>query len=298
MARLAQTIESHHDGGVSQPSFVPSIDGVSVAVHDFGGDGPVVVISHATGFNALAYRPLAERLRHDFRVFAIDHRGHGYSKVDPDVPMHWSGMGSDLAAVIRHIDVGPVAVIGHSMGGAAAVLAATSAPNLIRALWAFEPILVPAPEEYVPEDKSQLAEGAARRRADFESLDAVIERFGSRPPLNTLDPAALRGYVEGGFEPTQHGVTLRCRPETEAAVFNAATTSGAFDAAADLRIPTVAALSGDGQPPSKMGHFAVQRYPELLEAVHYDDLNHFGPLQDPKRIAVDASRWLDSVGED
>ena len=30
---------------------IPSTDGVQVAVHDYGGDGPPIIFCHATGFH-------------------------------------------------------------------------------------------------------------------------------------------------------------------------------------------------------------------------------------------------------
>jgi hypothetical protein len=41
---------------------VESSDGVPVAVHDLGGRGPALLISHATGFNAHSYLPMAAAL--------------------------------------------------------------------------------------------------------------------------------------------------------------------------------------------------------------------------------------------
>ncbi len=278
--------------GVQEPTYINSTDGVAVALHRFGGHGPVVVISHANGFNGLAYRPFAERLAETFEVYALDYRGHGFTNRPNHGSQDWGGMGDDLLAVIDHLGGGPVHVIGHSMGGAAAVLAVDREPRSIGALWAFEPILVPPPEVYVPTDKSMLAEGAGRRRAEFDSYEAAIERYRAKPPLNTLDPRALRAYVEGGFEPVDGGVRLRCLPETEAATFEAAGASGAFEGAGRLSIPFVAALSGDGQPPSIMGRVAADTYPEVITVVDYPELNHFGPLQAPEAMAVDAGAWL------
>ena len=47
---------------------IQSTDGVAIELHDLGGDGPPVLIGHATGFCAGAYRPLATAL-------AADHHG-------------------------------------------------------------------------------------------------------------------------------------------------------------------------------------------------------------------------------
>jgi pimeloyl-ACP methyl ester carboxylesterase len=59
-------------------SFV-KVNGVRLHTLDWGGDGPPVVILHATGFLGCIYRPLAERLRAIGHVYSYDQRGHGDS---------------------------------------------------------------------------------------------------------------------------------------------------------------------------------------------------------------------------
>jgi alpha-beta hydrolase superfamily lysophospholipase len=57
---------------------VPSTDGVEVVVHDLGGSGPLVLMSHATGFHGYAWRPVADFLAPGgFHCVALDYRGHG-----------------------------------------------------------------------------------------------------------------------------------------------------------------------------------------------------------------------------
>ena len=41
---------------------VPSTDGVELELHDFGGDGPTLLIAHATGMCAGAYLPMVPLL--------------------------------------------------------------------------------------------------------------------------------------------------------------------------------------------------------------------------------------------
>jgi hypothetical protein len=45
---------------------VPSTTGVELAVHDLGGNGPLLLVSHATGFHGYCYLPIADRLSEEF----------------------------------------------------------------------------------------------------------------------------------------------------------------------------------------------------------------------------------------
>lgn len=285
------------------PTFVPSSDGVRVAVHDFGGsdapDAPVIVFSHATGFHARVWEPMASHLLATHRCLAVDYRGHGLADTPDGLTFAWSGFGDDAEAVLTSDLVSGVAAgrpihgAGHSMGGAALVLAAARRPAAMASLWLYEPIL-PAPGTLLSGDgPNPLAEGAARRRPTFDSYEAALANYASKPPLNTLHPDALRAYVEGGFAPQDDGtVTLCCRPATESATFSMAGTSGAFDLLPSIELP-VAVVAGREEDfgPAHMAPAAAEALPhgELVERRH---LAHFGPLEDPEGMAGDLAAWI------
>src|SRR4051794_39364521 len=121
---------------------VESTDGVSVAVHDLGGDGPPLIICHATGFCAGAYIPLAEHLA-DRHVWALDFRAHGDSTAPEQDRFDWDGAADDLAAVLAELGDDPIDAFGHSMGGAALMLVEARRPGTLRSAYLFEPIVVP-----------------------------------------------------------------------------------------------------------------------------------------------------------
>lgn len=288
-----------------QPAFVDSTDGVSVASYDFGGDGPLLVLCHATGFFGLLWAPIARALRVDFHCVALDFRGHGRTGRPEGVSLNWKGMGQDLLAVIddalrRRGDPPdtPVLAVGHSMGGAAIVLAELERPGTIEKAWAFEPILFPTPPDAEPNPagdgvvhESPLVAGARRRRPEFESRDAAFDRYRSRPPFRDVDPDMLRLYVDEGFGDQPDGsVRLRCEPENEAQVFEHS-LCGAFAHLAEIQFPFLVAASGDGEPPAAVAPTVVTQN-SGFELAEYPDLTHFGPLEDPARLAADIAEWF------
>lgn len=283
-----------------EPTFVPSTDGVTVASYDFGGDGPLLVFCHATGFCGGMYEPIARHLTERFHCVGLDFRGHGQSERPEGVSMAWTGMGHDLLAVIDHargeaVDA-PVRAVGHSMGGAAIVLAELAKPGSITSAWALEPILFPTPVEVDrttgnPVHESPLVTGARRRRPEFESRDAAFERYRSRPPFSAIDVEVLRGYVDHGFRDLADGtVRLRCEPETEAQVFENS-LCGAFEQLGEIGFPFLVAASGDGMAPALIADTVVEQN-ERFELFDYPDLTHFAPFEDPERIATDIAAWF------
>ncbi|MFI7233898.1 alpha/beta fold hydrolase [Streptomyces cyaneofuscatus] len=68
----------------------------------------------------------------DWRVTAPDRRGHGESDRPGDC--HRRGHLADAVAVLGHLGLGPVAVLGHSPGGVNAYQLAAHHPDQVRAL--------------------------------------------------------------------------------------------------------------------------------------------------------------------
>ncbi len=292
---------------VPEPISVPSTDGVVVSAHDFGGDGPLLVLCHATGFLGAIWAPIAHALTDRFHCVALDFRGHGRTVRPDGVELAWEGMGQDLLAVIdefrrrRGENVGDaVYAAGHSMGGASIVLAELARPGTITSAWALEPILFPTPSEVERDEhgivvhQSPLVAGARRRRAEFESRDAAFDRYASRPPFSEVDPGVLRIYVDEGFADLADGsVRLRCEPESEAQTFEYS-LCGAFEHLGEIEFPFLVAASGDGQPPALVVDDVVGRNPKFVRG-DYPDLTHFAPLEDPHRIAKDIGDWFTST---
>ena len=109
-----------------------SADGVEIAVYEFGGAGETLLVAHATGFCATMYRPLGAELVDRFRIVALDFRGHGRSaRPVRDDDFGWDRMAEDVLAVVERLDP-PIAGFGHSMGGAALLLAEERRPGTFR----------------------------------------------------------------------------------------------------------------------------------------------------------------------
>src|SRR5262245_26668024 len=197
---------------------VSSTDGVHVAVHNFGGDGPTVLFSHATGLLGMLYLPLARELA-GYHGVALDYRGHGDATAPADGAFAWIGMRDDALAVLDTLDLTDLYGFGHSMGGAVLLMTELARPGTFRALALYEPIVFP-PDRVEMDGPAEIVAGARRRRPEFPSRDAAYENFSSKPPLNVLAPEVLRLYVDYGFKNTPDGtVRLKCEPENEARTF-------------------------------------------------------------------------------
>ena len=103
--------------------------------YDVTGSGPLVVLSHGIGDRRQAYRFLAPRLAQaGYRVASADLRGHGESSMGrksvtgTDDAITHPDIAGDLIALIRHLG-GPAVIVGHSISGGAATIAAVQEPE-------------------------------------------------------------------------------------------------------------------------------------------------------------------------
>ena len=263
---------------------VASTSGVTLAVHDLGGDGPPFLIAHATGLCGRAYEPVAAALAPVFHVFALDFRGHGDSTAPDDGDFAWAGMGADVLAAVDALGVEQIDAMGHSLGGASLLIAESARPGLLRTAYLFEPIVLT--EAYAAERTNLMSDAARRRRDVFPSRAEALWRYASRPPLGWLRADALAAYVQHGFEDLPDGtVRLKCRPESEARTFECETKM-TLDRVNEITTPTTIGI-GNQEPTSTLFGEPLSEAMRNARLIRYEHLGHFGPLQDPDTIGAD-----------
>ncbi|BAN01865.1 hypothetical protein YM304_15510 [Ilumatobacter coccineus YM16-304] len=263
-----------------------SSDHVSVAIHEFGGNGRPLLFSHATGFHGYCYLPIADRLDDRFTSYALDYRGHGDTASNAEWDGDWERYGDDAVAAARAIAPdGGLIGFGHSMGATGLLMAALREPDLFDLIIGFEPIVFPEPEPADrPSDAPSLIDGARRRRPSFDSFEDAVDNYASKPPFSFVDPDMLRLYVAHGFRPAPEGVRLKCDPEHEATTFENGASHRTWDALPQIETRVVVVGGGDGQGPAAVAGPIAERLPNSL-FIHQPDSTHFGPFVDPQGAA-------------
>jgi pimeloyl-ACP methyl ester carboxylesterase len=269
---------------------IPSSRGVEVAAYDLGGEGPPLLFAHATGFHGHVWTPLFTSLADAFHGYTLDERGHGDSTSPSDGDFDWHGFGDDVLAVIDAFALDRPFAVGHSGGGAALLLAEIARPGTFRALYCFEPIVLPT-DSPLPHEDNPLSEGALRRRERFPSKDDAYANFAAKQPFSALHPDALRAYVDWGFDDQPDGsVRLKCHREDEAAVYRMAAAHDAFVHLGDVACPVTLACGGDSDTITP-AVLAMQSEPLPAARIEVlDGVGHFGPLEDPARVAASVRR--------
>lgn len=132
------------------------------------GNGPPLLILHGLLGSLDNWAPLANVLAVNYSVFALDLRNHGRSPHDDE--FNYDVMAADVAKFIQAQNLGPVHLLGHSMGGKVAMRFAQLHSRLVQKLIVADM----APREYPPRYAEMLDAMAA--------LD--LQRFQQRPEVD------------------------------------------------------------------------------------------------------------------
>ncbi|AEY01995.1 esterase YbfF [Oceanimonas sp. GK1] len=123
------------------------------------GQGMPVMLVHGLFGNLDNLNGLNRALSDHFDVITVDLRNHGLSPRSEE--MTYAAMADDLLALSEQLQLDRPALVGHSMGGKAVMMAAGLAPERVRAL--------------VVADMAPVAYREARHREVFAGLQAVID---------------------------------------------------------------------------------------------------------------------------
>ena len=102
------------------------------------GSGPLVVLWHGIGVRRQDYRfPAPLPARAGYRVATADLRGHGESSLGR-ASITRTDVAGDLAALTGLLG-GPAVIVGHSLSGGAATIAAATRPDLVAGIVEINP---------------------------------------------------------------------------------------------------------------------------------------------------------------
>ncbi|MEL7446081.1 MAG: alpha/beta hydrolase [Pseudomonadota bacterium] len=257
---------------------------------------PPLLFAHATGFHARVWDAVIAHFP-DRRVLSLDLRGHGRSEGEPIDD--WRVLIDDVTAFLDQLRIREAVGVGHSMGAHALLNAAHDRPEAFKQLVLFDPVIL-APEFYAasgPLFTSDAPHPAIRRKRDFASPEAMMERFGPRDPYDIFDAKVFEDYCRYGLLPVEgsHGYQLACLPEMEASVYSSSRSNRAiFDVAKAVETPTLVVRAKQLGVQDFKGS---PTWPELASTMpngtdmHRPDMTHFHPFQDP----ADAARIIAEV---
>jgi len=157
---------------------------------DTGGEGQTLIALHALWMEAATYTQLALVLSPEWRVIAMDQRGHGYS--DHARSYTRKDYIGDVAALVEHLEVDKAVLLGNSLGGVNAYQFAARHPNRVKALVIEDIGAAPAAD----------ASFVLAWEGTFPSREALKEHIGQR----------FAPYLLDSFRSTPNGWRLAFEP--------------------------------------------------------------------------------------
>ena len=261
---------------------------------------PTVLAIHGITANHLAWGLIAEALP-DLRIVAPDLRGRGRSSGLPG-PYGFDQHADDLARLIDQLGIGPVPVVGHSMGGFVAVATAHRHPELISGVLLLDGGL---PFVLGPDvDLDQVltaALGPALERLDltFDSIEAYRAFWRRHPALTDAWGPALIDYIDydlTGDAPNLHSAVSAEAARTDGRQQFATSVDDQVLALLNRPMTMITAPRGllgasPGSIPGRDGSWRALL--PRLEVEELDDVNHYTMLMAAAGVAQIAPRISD-----
>ena len=156
--------------------------GISLFVDDGGKDGIPVVLVHSFGGSTRHWEAQLDHLREKRRAIAFDLRGHGQSGNPSSEDYHVQSLSGDIEAVVDSLRLDRFVLVGHSMGGSAAIEYAMRNPEKVAGL-----VLVGTPgKSPASESKPIIAS------LESEKYDTVMDQYmhkllaSAKPEVSTV----------------------------------------------------------------------------------------------------------------
>jgi pimeloyl-ACP methyl ester carboxylesterase len=200
-AAAAQAVPYGHNAAAGHYA---SVRGVRLYYEAYGS-GPPLLLLHGNGDDISAFRHNIPALARHYRVLALDSRAHGQS-VDPADSLSFEQLADDCAALLTHLRLDSVNVVGWSDGGIVALLLALRHPAKVRRLVASGANLTPDSLALMPALWQQLRRGYAegrgqtfsdpKRRNDWKVF--CLDVFGPHIAPEALRAIAVPAFIIAG----------------------------------------------------------------------------------------------------
>jgi len=124
----------------SHKNFATSSDGLQISYTDQGSGDVALVFVHGWSCDKSYWKNQVPEFSKKYRVVTVDYGGHGKSGTDRD-NFTINSFIDDVVAVVDKLDLENVILIGHSMGGAIAILLTLKSLERVKHLLVIEPNL-------------------------------------------------------------------------------------------------------------------------------------------------------------
>jgi pimeloyl-ACP methyl ester carboxylesterase len=257
------------------------------------GAGPAVLCLHSNASTSGQWRALIERLAPRHHVIAPDSYGAGRS---PEWPSDREITLADEVALIDPLlqrVPGPLALVGHSYGGAIALMAALARPQRVRALVLYEPTLFalidaqrPPPNEADGIRGTVARSAAALEAGDTDGAAQAFIDYWMGPGSWAATPAARKPPIAESVRNVRRWAHALLREPTPLAAFGA------------LDMPVLCLSGGNTTASARAVTRLLLTMLPRAQTLQLAGLGHMGPITHPEVVnaAIDEFLAREHVG--
>ena len=238
------------------------------------GEPTTLVFLHIWGGSHRTFAPVIARLTSGCAVVSYDHRGWGESRGLPG-PYGISELADDALAVIAALGIRRYVLVGHSMGGKVAQLAASRLPSGLAGL----ALIAPAPPR--PAIDAQAAQALTHALASRATVGDALDHMLTQRRL----PADLREQmIDDGLAGNRDA---QLAWPLDGITMDITAVTGAID----VPVQVLAGRQDKIDPPESLEANLLPFIPGARMTI-VEDTGHLSPLEVPDRIAYELDQWI------
>lgn len=243
-----------------------------------------LILLHGIGRIAHTFDPVAARLAGQYRVLAVDMRGHGDSDWDPEGQYRVEDYALDIEGLAEALDLRNIVVWGNSTGGRVVQVFAARNPGRTAAVIS---------EDVGPERPATIARSLAgrieREERGWTSKEELLAQQISANP--TTSEAVLRAYVEYGSKVRQSDGRIVWKRDP--AINDGFVPTDQWQFVREIRAPVIYILGGRSTIVPEQTQEELRRVLPQVEIVTMPDLGHYPSEEDPDGFLRIVREFLD-----
>lgn len=244
-------------------------NGLTIHYVRTGGGGPPVILLHGLMGSGACWAPVARMLEAEYDVVMPDARGHGGTS-EPRHGYTYDTLANDVIGLIDVLELSRPILVGHSMGGMAAAVAASRQARDLAGLVLVDPTFL-SPERQREVYDSDVAE--LHRRALASSKDELVSHARARHPHRPVEILELQ--AEARLQTSMHALDILVPPAPDYR-----------DVIRAIDVPTLL-VTGDRSPVVTLEMATgLRALNARVRVAQVKDAGHGLPFEQPARLAV------------
>ena len=233
------------------------------------GQGQPVLLLHGLGSSARDWEFQFPAFSERYQVVAVDTRGHGESSKPPG-PYSLPLFASDVAGLIKALEIAPAHVLGISMGGMIAFQMAVSAPELVSSL-----VIVNAAPELIVR--------TFRERLNLIQRQLIVRLLGMRRMGEVLGGRLLPKPDQEELRRVFADRWAENDPKAYRETMKALVGWSVADQLGDIRCPVLVIAAENDYTPVALKEAYIKRMPSA-KLVVIEDSTHATPVDQPEKF--------------